>query len=86
MTKYILIITIDILLIVHKVLYYIYLITSFRLWENSVHVHECSPFWVGIFIIFKKKTTTFTVLCRHANSAWQSTEAFVYVIGKSNVM
>jgi len=21
-----------------------------------VHLHECSPFWVGIFIIFPKKT------------------------------
>jgi len=24
--------------------------------DNSVHVYECSPFWVGIFIIFNKKT------------------------------
>jgi len=23
----------------------------------------------------------FTVLCRHAHSDWQSTEAFLYVIG-----
>jgi len=23
--------------------------------NNSVHVHECSTFWVGIFIILKKK-------------------------------
>jgi len=28
----------------------------------------------------------FTVLCRHAHSDWQSTEAFLYVIGKSNIM
>ena len=27
----------------------------------------------------------FTVLCRHAHSYWQSIEAFVYGIGKSNV-
>ena len=25
----------------------------------------------------------FTVLCRHAHSIWQSTESFLYVIGKS---
>jgi len=28
----------------------------------------------------------FTVLCRHAYSDWQSTEAFLYVKGKSNIM
>jgi len=28
----------------------------------------------------------FTVLCRHAHSDWQSTEAFIYVLGKSNFM
>jgi len=28
----------------------------------------------------------FTVLCSHAHSDWQSTEAFLYVIGKSNIM
>ena len=25
-------------------------IPSFRYRDNSVHLHECSPFWVGIFI------------------------------------
>jgi len=28
----------------------------------------------------------FTVLCRHVQSDWQSTEAFLYVRGMSNVM
>jgi len=28
----------------------------------------------------------FTVLCRHAHSDGQSTKAFLYVIGKSNIM
>jgi len=28
----------------------------------------------------------FTVLCRHAHSDRQSTEAFLYVTGKSNIM
>ena len=28
----------------------------------------------------------FTDLCRQAHSNWQITEAFVYVIGKSNIM
>ena len=32
-----------------------------RLGDNSVHVHDCSPFWAGIFIIFKEKTTMLTV-------------------------
>ena len=36
-------------------------IPSFRLRVNSVHLHECSPFWVGIFIIFKKKTNMLTI-------------------------
>ena len=57
-------------------------IPSFRFWDNSIHLQECSPFWVGIF---KKKNTVFTVWCRHAHSVLQSTEAFLYVIGKSNI-
>jgi len=28
----------------------------------------------------------FTVLCRHVHSDWQSTEAFLYVKGKSNII
>ena len=32
----------------------------FCLRDKSVHLHKCCPFWVGIFIILKKKTTTFT--------------------------
>ena len=28
----------------------------------------------------------FTVLCKHAHSDWQSTEAFLYDIGKSNII
>jgi len=27
-----------------------------------------------------------TVLCRHAHSDWQSTEALLYVKGKSNIL
>ena len=42
-------------------------IPSFRYSDNSVHLHECSPCWVGIFITFNKETTMFTVLCRHAH-------------------
>ena len=30
-------------------------IPSFRLRDNSVHLHECSPFWVGIFIICEER-------------------------------
>jgi len=61
-------------------------IPSFRYRDNSVHLHECSPFWVGIIsLLLTKKTTMFTVLCRHAHSDGQITEAFLYIIGKSVV-
>ena len=58
-------------------------IPSFPFRDNSIHLQECSPFWVGIF---NKKNTVFTVWCRHAHSVLQSPEAFLYVIGKSNYM
>jgi len=31
------------------------IIPSFRYMDNSVYLHECSPFWVGIFITFNKE-------------------------------
>jgi len=31
------------------------------LFEGQLCTVECSPFWVGIFIIFKKETTMITV-------------------------
>ena len=44
-------------------------IPSFRYRDNSVHLPEWSPFWVGIFsLLLIKKTTMFTVLFRHAHS------------------
>ena len=39
-----------------------------------------------VYEYLTKKTTMFTVLCRHAHSDWQITEAFLYAIGKSNIM
>ena len=51
--------------------------------DNSVHLLECSPFWVGIFITFNKENypnKLSIVLCRHAHSDWQHIEAFLYVI------
>ena len=30
-------------------------IPSFRYRENSVHLHECFPFWVGLFITLNKE-------------------------------
>ena len=58
-----------------------------RLRDNSEHLHVCSPFLIGNFINFVKKTTMFTEWCRHAHSYWQSTvNAFLYVLGKSNSM
>ena len=50
----------------------------FLVWETTLYI--CSPFWVGIFIILKKKTTMLTVWCRHARSDWKSTEAFIVMI------
>ena len=62
-------------------------IPSFRYRDNFAHLHECSPFSVGIFLLpITKETAMFTVLCKHAHSDWQSTEVFPYVIGKSNIM
>ena len=31
------------------------LFTRFHYRDNSVHLHECSPFWVGIFITFNQE-------------------------------
>ena len=39
----------------HKYEYEYQIIHSFRFRDNSVHVHEYSPFWVGIFIKQMKK-------------------------------
>jgi len=50
--------------------FYVYLliIPSFRLKDNSVHLHEWYPFRVGIFkIVFKENYSFFSVLCRHAD-------------------
>jgi len=33
-----------------------------------------------------KKTTIFTVLCRHAQFDWQITQAILFMIGKYNIM
>jgi len=39
--------------------------------EEQLNLHECSPFWVGIFTSLKKITTICTVHRRHAHSDWQ---------------
>jgi len=44
------------------------------------------PFGYVFSLVFVKKTTRFTVCCRHAHSDWKSTGAFFYVIRKSNIM
>ena len=33
----------------------VFLIPSFRCRDNSVHLQQCSPFWVGILITFNKE-------------------------------
>ena len=57
-------------------------VRSFRLMDNYLHVHACRYFhyFVG------KTTTMFTVWCRHAHSDLQSSEAFLYVIERYNIM
>jgi len=63
-------------------------ILSFCMMDNSVHSHECSPFWVGIFIIYSKKTLLcllFDVnICKLLGKAPK--QAFLHVIGKSNIL
>ena len=44
-----------------KCLVFLLWIPSFRLRDNSVHLHECSPFWIGIFITFN--TENYHVYC-----------------------
>ena len=61
---------------------HLYHIPSSCLRDNSLHLHECSPFWVGICLTFKPKTTMFTVWCRHGSSDWQSTEAYFFFYNK----
>jgi len=36
-------------------------VPSFRYRDNSVHEHECSPFWVGIILTFTKEN--YNVYC-----------------------
>jgi len=42
--------------------------------DNSVHLYDCSPFWVGIFITLIKENYHVFCLYRHPHSDWQSTE------------
>jgi len=46
---------------------------------TTLHLHECSPFWVGIFITFNKEN--YCVDMRILID-----KAFLYVIGKSYIM
>ena len=61
------------------------IIPSFRLRDNSVNLHECSPFWVVIFIFClwrKQPCLLFDVdMCILIG---KSTEAFSYVIENPN--
>ena len=36
-------------------MFYLMTIPFFQYRDNSVHLHECSPFWVGIFITDNKE-------------------------------
>jgi len=57
-------------------------ILSFCLRDNSVHLHDCSPFLVSIFIINTKKTAMFTVKCSHAILIGKALKHFLYVLVK----
>ena len=59
-------------------------IRSFSYRDNSVHLHECSPFWVGIFITFNKEN--YTCLLFYVGMCLLMNKAFLYVIGRSNIM
>jgi len=68
-------------------MFLVVIIPSFRYSDNSVHLHECSPFWVGIFITLKKEN--YLIYCFYVNMHIlidKNTEAFLYVIGKSTIM
>ena len=44
------------------------------------------PFGQVFSLLLTKKTAMYSILCRHARFDWQSTKAFLYVIGKYNIM
>ena len=44
------------------------------------------PFGYFFSLLLTKKATMFIFVCRHTHSDWQSTEAFLFVIVKSNIM
>ena len=53
--------------------------------DNSVYMHECSPFGVDIFIIIKKKST---ILLSYVDMCILIDKALtfcLYVIGKPNI-
>jgi len=43
------------------------IIPSFGIKDNSVHLHECSPFCAGIFVTFNKENYHVYCLCRVAH-------------------
>ena len=49
-------------------------------------LYSALPFEKVFSLLLTKKTTMFTVLCKHAHSHRQHTESFLYVIGKSYIM
>ena len=49
--------------------------------DNYVHLHECSPFWIGIFIYFIR--LLFDIDLR---IVIEKVLNHVYAIGKSNIM
>ena len=51
-------------------------IANFRLRDNSVHLHACSPFCLCIFISVKKKPTMLTVCSRGAHSVGNALKHF----------
>jgi len=61
-------------------------IPPFRLRDNSVHLHECSHFLVGIFSNFLKRKRPCSLFYAETHSDLQGTESFLYVIGKSIIM
>ena len=60
-------------------------IPSFRLNDNSVHLHESSPFWVAIFITFCKENHNVYCLVKTC-AFWLAKHWSIFICQRSHIM